>query len=277
MNVLIVDDEVTFRLVVNDYLVDGGFTVFLAENGEEGMAKLKEEKIDIVISDLHMHVMDGIKFCRTARAIPRFQDIPFLFVSAYGDEETVALINSPPKAAFLSKTRPMNELIQAIHHLAMPKDPVVEVSQAAEPPVLTTHEVRSIKDSTGDPKSERPILERPRTLVVDDDDALRMLLSDMLLKEGHDVTAASDGQEAIELLQSQRFDLVLLDIVMPRISGFGVLMFIKENITSTKVIMLTAYADLKLAVECKEFGAADFIGKPFMRSDLLNTIKHILS
>jgi DNA-binding NtrC family response regulator len=113
---------------------------------------------------------------------------------------------------------------------------------------------------------------------VDDDDNLRLLLSATLKTEGYaDVTEAADGGEAIELLRNQNFHLVLLDIIMPNVSGFGVLKFIHENTPSTKVIMLTAYADMKLAVEAKQLGAADFIAKPFMRGDLMKTIKHVLT
>lgn len=114
-------------------------------------------------------------------------------------------------------------------------------------------------------------------LVVDDDDAIRMLLEDILTREKYSVTTAPDGDAAIELVQKEHFNLVLLDIMMPTISGFEVLKFIKEHVPSTKVIMLTGYSDLKLAVEAKKLGAHDFIGKPFMRPDLLNTIKNVLS
>jgi CheY-like chemotaxis protein len=112
--------------------------------------------------------------------------------------------------------------------------------------------------------------------VVDDDDALRLLLVTILEKEGYKMTPAADGDEAIEIFQKQAFDLVLLDIMMPTISGLEVLKFIKEKSPSTKVVMLTAYSQLKVAVQTKELGADDFIAKPFMRPDLLNTVKNLL-
>ncbi len=114
-------------------------------------------------------------------------------------------------------------------------------------------------------------------LVVDDDDAIRFLLKDMLTDEGYKITTAADGKEAINLLQKEKYDIILLDIIMPSVSGFGVLKFIKDNSIPTKVIMITAYSELKLASESKQLGADDFIAKPFMRQDLLNTIKQVLS
>ncbi|MBI3766158.1 MAG: response regulator, partial [Ignavibacteriales bacterium] len=190
MNVLIVDDEVSFRLLVKDYLVDEGFTVVLAENGEEGIEKLRKEKIDIVISDLHMHGMDGIKFCSVAREIPRFQSIPYLFVSAYGDEHTFGLLSSLKNSAFLSKGRPMNELVAMIHHLTTPVDQGGGFSPSDVPMEPSTKETQAREASTNDTISKNKSPEHSRILVVDDDEAFRILLSDMLGREGYVVITA---------------------------------------------------------------------------------------
>lgn len=116
-----------------------------------------------------------------------------------------------------------------------------------------------------------------RILVVDDEAALRTVLSSELHTEGYVVSIASDGDEAIELLQSQAFDLILLDIKMPRVDGFQVLRFVKEKLPSIKVIMLTGFADLKNAIESKRLGAEDFISKPYDLVDLLATIERVLT
>jgi len=114
-------------------------------------------------------------------------------------------------------------------------------------------------------------------LVVDDEEALRTVLSTELGSEGYKVEAASDGDEAISIVQNRQFDLVLLDIKMPRVDGFEVLKFIKKNHPQMKVIMLTAFADLKNAIESKKLGAEDFISKPYDLVDLLTTIERVLS
>ena len=93
-------------------------------------------------------------------------------------------------------------------------------------------------------------------LVVDDEDALRSVLSTELLSEGYVVDTAPDGDDAIAILQQKAFDLVLLDIKMPRVDGFEVLRFIKQRYPNTKVIMLTGFADLKNAIEYCEKAAA---------------------
>ncbi len=114
-------------------------------------------------------------------------------------------------------------------------------------------------------------------LVVDDEDALRTVLSGELTNEGYDVRTAGDGDEAISELQKNLFDLVLLDIKMPRMNGFEVLKFVKEKHGKTKVVMLTGFADLKNAIESKKLGADDFVSKPYDLVDLLTTIERVLS
>ncbi len=119
--------------------------------------------------------------------------------------------------------------------------------------------------------------EKNSILVVDDEDALRTVLSSELESEGYVVATAGDGDEAISILQGKSFDLVLLDIKMPRVDGFEVLRFIKERYPATKVIMLTGFADLKNAIESKKLGAEDFVSKPYDLVDLLTTIERVLT
>ena len=119
--------------------------------------------------------------------------------------------------------------------------------------------------------------EKNSILVVDDEDALRTVLSSELESEGYVVATAGDGDEAITVLQGKSFDLVLLDIKMPRVDGFEVLRFIKEHHPATKVIMLTGFADLKNAIESKKLGAEDFVSKPYDLVDLLTTIERVLT
>jgi DNA-binding NtrC family response regulator len=119
--------------------------------------------------------------------------------------------------------------------------------------------------------------DKSRILVVDDEEALRTVLSSELKGEGYDVDTASDGDEAISVVQNKKFDLLLLDIKMPKVDGFEVLKFVKKSFPSIKVIMLTGFADLKNAIESKKLGAEDFVSKPYDLVDLLTTIERVLS
>lgn len=119
--------------------------------------------------------------------------------------------------------------------------------------------------------------DKGRILVVDDEDALRTVLSSELEGEGYKVDTAGDGDEAIAIVQKKPFNLVLLDIKMPKVDGFEVLKFIKGKYPHVKVIMLTGFADLKNAIESKKLGAEDFVSKPYDLVDLLTTIERVLS
>lgn len=119
--------------------------------------------------------------------------------------------------------------------------------------------------------------EKSRILVVDDEEALRTVLSTELASEGYEVSTAADGGEAIDLVKDNNYDLVLLDIKMPNVDGFEVLKYVKGNKPDVKVIMLTGFADLKNAIESKRLGAEDFVSKPYDLVDLLTTIERVLS
>ncbi len=116
-----------------------------------------------------------------------------------------------------------------------------------------------------------------RILIVDDEEDLRTLLAGYLEDRGYEVSSAANGQQAISVLHKKRFDLALLDIQMPVVNGIQVLKFINQNYPSTKAIILTGYADLKHAVEARESGARDFIGKPYKLEEIRATIERILS
>jgi PAS domain S-box-containing protein len=114
-------------------------------------------------------------------------------------------------------------------------------------------------------------------LVVDDEELIRKSLSALLRHAGYNVVTASNGSECLQIMSSQPFDLVILDIVMPKIGGFEVLQKIKEKYNDTEVIMITGYADKDKAILTFRHGAYDFIEKPFESGEILNTIAHCLN
>lgn len=113
-------------------------------------------------------------------------------------------------------------------------------------------------------------------LAVDDEDVNLELLRRVLLKQGYYIDTANNGAEAITMLQTLPYDLVLLDIMMPNIDGIEVLKFIKAQELDEEVIMLTAVHDVKTAVECMDRGAFYYITKPYHVSDLVGLIERAL-
>lgn len=119
--------------------------------------------------------------------------------------------------------------------------------------------------------------EKNRILVVDDEHALRTILSTELEEEGYRVSSAGDGDEAINILRSEYFDLILLDNKMLKVDGFEVLKFVRENHPSTKVIMLTGSGDLQNAIDSAKLRAEEFVSKPYDFVSLLATVERVLS
>jgi DNA-binding NtrC family response regulator len=117
---------------------------------------------------------------------------------------------------------------------------------------------------------------KKKILVVDDEHDLRVILGSELEEQGYSVATAEDGEVAIHMLRGEHFDLILLDNKMPRVDGFGVLKYVKEHHPTTKVIMLTGFADLQNAIESKKLKAEGFINKPYEFDKLLGTVERVL-
>ncbi len=117
----------------------------------------------------------------------------------------------------------------------------------------------------------------PKILVVDDDTDLRENIEEILVGDGFDVRVAGNGEEALDLISGTFFDLVLLDLIMPKMGGMEVLSLIKRQYPKTKIIMITAYSTVDNAVEAMRNGADDYITKPFKVSELSMTVKKSLA
>jgi adenylate cyclase len=101
-------------------------------------------------------------------------------------------------------------------------------------------------------------------LVVDDDPVTRQMLSGTLEERGHRVTTADDGRRGLDLVRSERFDVVLLDVLMPHLNGYDVLEHMKgdEALRHIPVVMVTSVDEIESAVRCIELGADDYLSKP---------------
>jgi len=113
-------------------------------------------------------------------------------------------------------------------------------------------------------------------LVVEDDDDVRDVVRDTLSFAGFDVDTAQDGLEAIEKFQENGFDLILTDLMMPRMGGMELLKRIKQIQTDTNVIIMTGYGSIETAVDAMKHGAADFVTKPAKSGELLVRVSRAL-
>jgi len=117
---------------------------------------------------------------------------------------------------------------------------------------------------------------RRRLLIVEDDPTLRQALTFNLAREGYEVSSSSDGESALQAARNERLDLILLDVMLPGMSGLEVLRALRRDGVSTPVIVLSAKGDEIDRVVGLKVGADDYVSKPFSRPELLARIEAVL-
>src|SRR5512146_1561826 len=108
----------------------------------------------------------------------------------------------------------------------------------------------------------------PTILVIDDEARIRDACMIVLTDKGFDVAAAHDGEEGLRMIKEKHYDIVLVDLMMPTISGFDVVAEVRNHHPDTVVIVITGYATLEHSIEAMKKGAFDFIPKPFTPDQL---------
>jgi two-component system, NtrC family, response regulator PilR len=115
-----------------------------------------------------------------------------------------------------------------------------------------------------------------RILVVDDELSMREFLEILFAKDGYEVAVAANGEQAVNLLRAQSFDLILTDIMMPKLGGIELLAEAKRLDPQCQVIMITAFGSTENAVEAMKLGAYDYITKPFQVDEIKLTVAKAL-
>jgi DNA-binding response OmpR family regulator len=113
----------------------------------------------------------------------------------------------------------------------------------------------------------------PRVLLVDDEPRIVSFISRALSAEGLGVDSAHDGMRALELARSRRYELVVLDLLLPGLDGLSVLQGIMDSRPEQRVLILSALSDVDSKVRCLELGASDYLPKPFALAELLARVR----
>jgi CheY-like chemotaxis protein len=121
--------------------------------------------------------------------------------------------------------------------------------------------------------------QKAKILVADDTPAIRKLLSMFLTKEGYTVVEAADGKEAIDMAESEKPDMILLDIMMPKVFGWDVLQKVKQDNPKIKIIIMSAVYKKSTYRRSAiyDLGADEYVTKPFNIPSLIEMIKEILA
>lgn len=153
-----------------------------------------------------------------------------------------------------------NKLLEEIQQLVNTRLQPVAASSTAESPI-----VEAIANSTFETSASEPLANSQYTILIVDDRAVnRDLLSRQVRAQGYQIATAVDGKQAIAMIQTGAYDLILLDIIMPEMNGYEVLQWIQASSwRHIPTIMISALDQLNSIVKCIEMGAADYLSKPF--------------
>jgi len=234
MKVLVVDDNPTSREIFQDMLESFSFDVTLAASGKEGLVELEkapeETPIELVILDWKMPGMDGIEAARLIKQHSFLKHIPaVIMATAYGREDVMRKAEQLGLDGFLLKPVSPSVLFDAIMQ-AFGK----EISEASRRVRAKEQESEILQNIRG-----------ARILLVEDNEINQQVAKEILEGVGLNVTLAGNGQEAVDAVQKENYDVVLMDVQMPLMDGYTAtreIRNLKSEIRNVPIIAMTAHA-----------------------------------
>ena len=248
--ILIVDDNDMNRDLLARRLSQAYYDVIDVGSGQEALDAIENRKIDLVLLDILMPDMDGYEVLEQLKENPNTRTIPVIMLTAVHEMDSVVRCFELGADDYL--TKPYNI-------------PFVRSRIAS---CLRGKANINNEESTS-----------ARILVVDDNNVNRDILQRRLEREGYIVDTAENGRQALEEIDNQKYDLILLDILMPEMDGYDVLRALKasDKHKQIPVIMLTAVHESDSVRSCIEMGAADYLLKPYNTMLLKARIASVLN
>ena len=252
---LVVDDFEPIRKITSVQLrTMGANTILTASNGAEAMRMLQSRRVDIVLSDLNMPLMNGLELLRAVRADAKLAHLPFIMITAESERVHVEEIISSGVSDLLVKPYTADSLNKHVSK-ALALHNRINLQKVA----ALAHKHEPLAAEKKSREAARP------TILVVDDAADNLEILSQLFKQQYRVRIAGNGEKALEICQSNNPpDLVLLDIMMPGMDGFEVATRMREHPTSQTipVIFVTSMTGDYERHKGLELGAVDFVTKP---------------
>jgi DNA-binding response OmpR family regulator len=245
--ILLADDSALIHKHTVPILEEAGYDVVSAMDGEEALRLVDERAPDLVITDVEMPKLDGYHVCRSIKESPRPAPIPVIICSALGEAQDLERGFDSGADDYLVKPAVPDELISRIRAL-----------------------VSTFGLETG---------ARERILVADDSPAIRHLIADSLVRQGFAVTTASDGREALERATEGRFDMLITDYDMPRMTGFELVHALKRDPRTRDLptMMLTARDTRRDQAQMRAAGLTSYLVKPFSVDKCVAMVERVLA
>jgi signal transduction histidine kinase/CheY-like chemotaxis protein len=271
---LIVDDNSTNREIMRHHLVSWGVLVTEANSGRQALEILDQAlggQFDVLIIDGQMPDMKGAALASTIRARPQFASVPMLMMSSALSTTPLA-DNSPDGAtAWLSKPMRRTQLHACLSSLVTNQS----LTANATTDLLRQNAIAAAQSST------RPSRVR-RVLLVEDNPVNQEVAQAMLQQLGVEAVSAWSGEEALEKLTSDRFEVVLMDCQMPRLDGYATTSRFRDwekehQRPRTPIVALTANALTGDAEKCFAAGMDRYLSKPFSSDQLYQVLESCVS
>ncbi len=243
-SILVIDDDVTIRKLITHHLKLNDFHTYEAKNAEEAFQILKENRIDLVLSDVTMDEMDGFEFCEKVRSNAKHRFLPFVFVTAKNTLEDKFKAIESGGDDIITKPFDVKELILKVQALLKRTE------------IYRTYGLKKSIQSTF---TER----KTRILFVDDDPTITKLFKYNLDTAGFECTAVNSAEEALKIAPSLHPDIIISDIMMPGTDGyqFRKKLLEDEELKSVPFIFLTAKATDEDILEGYDLGITDYVVK----------------
>ena len=257
-HILIVDDNATNRRILRGMLAALQISTTDVASGEEALALMQAglEHFDCILLDAQMPDLDGYALARRLHA--EHPDLPPMLMLSSGALRGDALrCQESGIAGFFSKPIASDELVAALGRLFAPHD---RAGKAEKQPLLTRHSLRETSQAM-------------RILLVEDHPTNQKLALGLLAKWGHDAVLAQNGQEALDMLATRSFDVILMDMQMPVMGGIEATRHIRAreallHTRRTPIIAMTAAAMQDDRDACLAAGMDDYISKPIKVKEL---------
>ena len=266
MRALVVDDNLTNRRILEDLLTSWGMKPKLAGDGAEALRTLvqaseADQPFPLVLTGADMPEMDGFQLAEETRKNPRLSGTTIMMLTSAGQRGDAARCRELGLEGYLTNPVIPSELLDAILRVAGSKRP--EATSA----LVTRHSLREERRSL-------------RILLAEDNAVNQLLASRLMQKQGHKVVTVGNGRAALERLEKETFDLVLMDIQMPEIDGFEATARIrkKEATTGTHlpIVAMTAHAMEGDRELCLAAGMDAYVAKPIQAKDLMDAIENLV-
>jgi signal transduction histidine kinase/DNA-binding response OmpR family regulator/streptogramin lyase len=268
LNILVVDDNATNRRLLETLLTRWRVKYKSVDSGQTALDLVNQERFDIVLLDVQMPGMDGFEVARKIRQRFPEQAIKIALLTSMGQRGDAAQCRELLIGAYLCKPLKISDLFETICRLCTTRS---EQQSEAPRELITRH---SLRESKSKPRLTRSL----RILVAEDNKVNQALARRLLEKEGHTVTLACDGLEAIAAFERNTYDLILMDVQMPNLDGIAATQAIRKQETGQRripIIALTAHAMSSDRDQCLAAVMDAFVTKPIQVNELWDAISRV--